>query len=467
MLRVEGMNERGDGEPEAEIAPPPASARRAAPTITDAPTADDPAAAVGPPAPPAADPHALPSSEKGSRRGRTALAIAVGVTSFLVGVAIAAKGPLTRRLVKSRAAELGIELDFDELEGGFGAVQIRNARLGLMGVQGVRVTATTLRLATRWLTVTSAEATEVGVAIEGSAGERVIELAAWSGAHADAYRVPMSATGVRLEWRARTDAAPWLVMTGGNATMDGEHATFAAPTTAFGVPLGTVGAQFTVDASGVSLDLGKTQGAEPPIHADLKTSARPPSISIALRPVELASLGTALGVTLPNRAITAAGRADLTLAAPPAGIGGTAQLELDGWMPQHPKVLDGIMHGKKTQIRGRLALAEDHASARLDDLEVRAGQLVLRGSGTLAEEGKRTMLRLELQGPLACSELARGTATNDLPGLLGELAGEVAHRVVSGSATVKVTVEADARDLAAAKVTPRVSVGCQLKMPRL
>jgi hypothetical protein len=194
---------------------------------------------------------------------------------------------------------------------------------------------------------------------------------------------------------------------------------------------------------------------------------RPPTLAITLRSVEVAALGAALGVTLPNRPIVASGRADLTLAAPPAGITGTASLELDGWVPQHPKVLDSILYGKKTQVRGRITLAEDRASARLDDLEVDAGKLALRGAGTLAPEERRTMLRVELAGLLPCSELARGTAANELPGFLGEIAGEVAHRAVGGSATVKVRVEAEVHDLANAKVTPTVSAGCALKLPGL
>jgi hypothetical protein len=217
----------------------------------------------------------------------------------------------------------------------------------------------------------------------------------------------------------------------------------------------------------VTLEAGKKPGAQAPIHATLHTSARPPTLTVALRPVDLTALGAAIGVALPTHAATLSGHADLTLGHGASGVAGTTSLEIDGWVPQHPKVLDGIIYGKKTTSHAHVQVAEDHATIKLDDVEVRAGKLVLKGSGTMADEAHHPMLRLELTGPIACSELATRTASSELPGLLGEIAGEVAGRTVSGTATVNVSVEADAKNLAAAKMTPKVSQGCQLKLPGL
>ena len=50
---------------------------------------------------------------------------------------------------------------------------------------------------------------------------------------------------------------------------------------------------------------------------------------------------------------------------------------------------------------------------------------------------------------------------------LGDLFGDVAGSAVKGSVQVNVSVDADSRDLRAAKITPKVGVGCGLKFPGL
>ena len=194
-------------------------------------------------------------------------------------------------------------------------MRLTRARVKLSGVQGLKVTAASVRLGTRGLSVASIDAEGVAVTLDGPAGERVLEVASWSGEHADTYRLHGAATGVRLDWRARADAPAWLTMTGGSLTADGANARFtAAATSAFGVPMGGVGASFAVEASGVTIEAGKRAGAEAPVVAKLASSARPPTLALTLRPVELTALGTALGITLPAHGALASGRADLTLA---------------------------------------------------------------------------------------------------------------------------------------------------------
>jgi hypothetical protein len=164
----------------------------------------------------------------------------------------------------------------------------------------------------------------------------------------------------------------------------------------------------------------------------------------------------------------ASGKVDLTLGKGAAGITGTASLDLDGWVPQHPRALDSLLANRKTSLRTRLKVSEDRATIKLDDLDVRAGRVELKGSGSVTEEGNHAVLRADVSGPLPCAELARTMAQRELGGgFLGDLAGELAGGTVSGSATVRVSVEADARDLGAAKVTPRVGAGCKLGLPGL
>jgi hypothetical protein len=404
-----------------------------------------------------------------SRRGKI---VAVAIPAFLVGVLVAAHRPLLGLWVRGRAQALGVELDFDGLEASRGALRLTGVRASLTGVRGVRVKATALRLDTSWLSVTAVDGEGVAVNVEGAASDRVIDLASWSGEHADTYRLRGSADRVRVEWRARPDTPAWLTMAGGSFTSDGAHARFLATTTsAFGVPIGTVGASVAVESTGLTMEVGKRSGGEAPVVATLRTAAHPPELAVTLRPVELTALGTALGLSLPvespSHPPVASGHVNLTLDRAPAGIAGTVSLDLDGYVPAHPRALDAIVFGKKTTLRSSLRIREDRAAVKLDDLEVRAGRLDLKGSGAITEEGNHAMIRIEVAGPVPCADLARSAASDELGGALGGLAAEIAGRAVGGAAQVTVSVEADTRNLGAAKVKPRVGLGCEVKLPGL
>lgn len=452
-MTMESAGTVDDGPPIQPEPPPALAPLQLDPTIDEAPAPPPgPAPGVAPPR---------------SRR-LLALGLAVGVPAFLIGVAFAARGPIVRHVVTSRAADLGVDLTFDDLDLSLDAARLTGVRISLAGVHGLSVRIDTLSLGLRRLSVESMDAAGVSFALEGPATDRLLELAKWSSDHVAALRIPGAAKGVRLDWRAKAGSAAWLTMTGGSASGDGANAQLVASAVAFGVPAGTVVASVAVDAAGVTLEAGRKQGglAGPaPLTAALHTKTQPPTLDVTLRPIDPTALGEALGVTLPAHAAMVSGHVELTLGK--TGSTGTASLDIDGWVPPHPRNLDSIVYGKKTTLTSRLTLAEDRASVTFDGLELRAGKLLLKGSGSMAEEEKRTMLHLDLAGTLPCNELARNAASKELPGILGDLFGEVAGRAVGGSARLNVTVEADAKNLASAKITPKVSVGCALKMPRL
>ena len=414
--------------------------------------------------------HAPPAPDaKRILRRRRVLAAAVSVA--LLGALLAAYRPLLGAFVRHRAAALGVALDFDRVSWGSGALEIRGARATLEGVRGVLVAADSVRVARAGLEITSVDAEGVGVAIDGSATDRVLELAAWSGEHADAYGLPGSARGVRVDWRAQEGATPWLSASGGALRSDGRSAHFqAAAASVGGVPVGQLGVAWTTDATGVSLELGKGapgEGSAPsPIAARVSTTPRPPRVEVTLRPVKLETLGASLGLALPAPGAVASGQLELVLGkrGGAEAIEGSAQLLVDGWTPPHPKELNGIIAHRKTSIAARLHLAEDRSRITLSDVVVRAGKLELKGSGAITRAGDHAVARIEIAGPIACAELARSAAREDL-GPLGGLAGDLAGGALEGSVSVAVTIDADSRDLRAATVRPKIGVGCGLKLP--
>jgi predicted thioesterase len=410
--------------------------------------------------------NAPPAPSPGARRLDRRVLIAAVPLALLVVVFVAYR-LLLGAFVRHRAAGLGVELDFDSVSWGDGGLDLRHARATLDGVRGVTVDADVVRVATRGLEVTSVAAEGVAVSVEGSATDRVLELAAWSGEHADAYRLAGTGSDVRVAWRAGEGATPWLTTSGGSLTSDGKGARFQSTAASVGgVSVGQVGASWTADATGVSLEIGKGTAGEAPITARVSTTPKPPRVEVTLRPVKLESLGASLGLALPAPGATASGQLALVLGkrGSAEAIDGNVQLTLDGWTPPHPREVSGIIGGKKTTFASKFSLAADRSKVTLTDVVVRAGRLTLKGAGAITRAGDHATARLEIAGPIACAELARNVAREDL-GVLGGLAGDLAGSAVEGSVSVNVTVDADSRDLRAAKVTPRIGVGCGLKLP--
>src|ERR1700723_2251775 len=123
----------------------------------------------------------VPAPDEPSRRRRRRILLAAAVPVVVALVLLIAYRPLLGAFARHEAASRGVELDFDSIAIGGSGLVLENARIGLTGVGGLAVTANALRLATRGLDVTSVQAEGVKVDVEGSATDRVIELAAWSG----------------------------------------------------------------------------------------------------------------------------------------------------------------------------------------------------------------------------------------------------------------------------------------------
>lgn len=429
------------------------------------PAGPQPAAA---PEPPRFE-HPRPREKKTISKGRL---LAIRIAAFGTPVLLLLAVLLSHRYfigayIRFRASKLGVSVSFDDFDRGKDRLTLKGARMSLAGVDGIKVSAASVKLSLRGERVTSIDATDVVVDVEGSATDRVLEIAAWSGENPDTYRLAGSASPIRVAWRVSDEDAPWLTATGGSFTSDGKTARLsAAASNVGGVPLGKVGAGFTVDGSVVTVELGKTANAEAPITARVTAKPKPPRVDVTLRPVKLESLSAALGLSLPAPGATASGHAELVLGkrGSAEAISGSAELKLDGYLPPHPREMSGILAGKKTSVTTKLSVAADRSKVTLSDVVARAGKLELKGSGVVARVKNYATLNMELKGPVACSDLVRSSAKDKL-GLFGEILGEAASGAVGGSVAVTVTVEADSRDLRAAKVKHKAAVGCGIKMP--
>lgn len=428
-------------------------------------------------APPPEDPGGGATPEaKGKPRRRGVL---LGVFTALVVLAATAGflgyQPLIRYLVQRETQRLGFLVSYDRitLSELFSRAELHGVRVELDGVRGLHADVDDVAVDLEGFKAKRIVTAGVRVAVEGSATDLVLDLGAWSNGHPDLYRVPGEGSRVAITWAATPGEAPWLSLKDGALSSSGVDATFRTPSaTVGGLSIGAVGAAWSDAEATITVGFGSEALATAPIRVELHPKEKPATAALTLRPIKLSSLGAPLGLALPALVpanAVAEGSAALTLGSR-AGRGvieGAASFTLTGWVPPHPRELGGIVFGNHTTFATRLSVSEDHRKVTLSETAVTAGALKLKGGGTVERRDAYALSALDLKGSIPCSDVARSAVASDWGDLAGQLAGSVARIAMDGSVAIKVHVEADTRDLKAAKLTHEVGVGCGLRVPKL
>ncbi len=303
------------------------------------------------------------------------------------------------------------------------------------------------------------------VRVVGSLSSLAFEMSRWTSAHPETYRLPVTASGLRVTWQDTMAVPPWLVLANVSVTPthDG-RSVHAERATALGRDLGNVGAAWTGRESLVSIGLGTADVAAAPITVRIDTGV-PSKAQFRLAPTSLERLSMAFGMKPLPADIFAQGTLELTL--PPLGrpekIPGTLAVQLKGFVPPHPPELDGFLFGDTTTFVSELEIAADYARGTLSKSSVAAGAFTLLGDGTLARVQDHVRVQLTLRGALPCGALAGAALTTRLGKTVGPFLARGARQFLSGSVGVTVRIDAETRDVAAARVDRAVGIGCGLK----
>jgi hypothetical protein len=382
------------------------------------------------------------------------LALVVGLAPVVV-----------RRFVVSRASERGIELTGFSLGFDTSRLVLDDVRFSLQGVPGVLGSASRIVVALDGLEPT-------GAALEGSslaiADARALPaLVAWQRAHA-AEAIPVKATGFSVRLVAAEDG-PALATMRGDLVSEGHRVTVdGALLEALGRRVGPARVALRFDPNAVTMDIGRSgaPSSTPALTVTLGGTA-PARLHVALAPIAASELAAALGLSTKLGATVQASLdtelPDLARDVPPAGapLSATVDATLRGFVPPHPKELDGIVFGDRTEVHATIR-ARDLAKAELSDVRLVAGALALAGTGSVEPSSGGARVRLDLAGSLPCSELATSAASAHLSPVLAALAGNLAKRALGGSVAVHLFVDADSQNPAAARVDPSAVVKCRL-----
>src|SRR5690606_29043766 len=318
-------------------------------------------------------------------------------------------------------------------------------RFSLRGVDGVRATCKKVDLFLTGLDVALLEADQVGVSITGTSAAIAVDVARWTKDYPTTSRLPVRATNVNFAWQTDPGARPWLVLEHGQVERTGQGGTFRATAVQLaGADVGEVQSSWTSGEADVRIGFAGAADATAPIRIVVRHAASPPTADVSFRSLPLERLSGPLGVAFPAKGIGVSGDAHLVFRER-AGLGGTLDVKLEGFVPPHPAELQGFLFGDHTRVTTRFSTPPERERILLEDMLVQAGSFRLKGSGTIVSQPDHASVTLDLIGALSCVEVLGAAAHTHLGKVVGAWVKQAARQAVAGFIQILVRVDADTR----------------------
>ncbi len=401
-------------------------------------------------------------------RRKWGIAVFLVLALFAGGVAVLLfvfAQPIAKYVVSNRARAQGLEVETDYVVVDLSGLTLERFRARPVGISGVSVAASKVKVALGWLSVQRIDVHGAALRVEGPIMQVASETQAWLKARAsDAQMVHLH--DLQVDWAGAAKQTPWLVLRGGSAEPIASGTTiYAADLRVQGIALGPVWLTRSSDRASVQMGLGKSQPSAALLRFDIQGTAAPLAATLSLQPVAVSSLQPIVAAAGPMANIVVDGTATFTAApVPNAGdVDVRATMNLRGYVPPHPKELDGIIYGTTTSLGLRARVSEGRDEIPIAELSLESGAFKLSGSGTMKREQQRGRIHANLAGQIPCSALARSAATAQLGRTVGGLLGDLAKVAVTGAIAINATVDIDTADLSAMAINPVVGGGCGLK----
>ncbi|MFZ5892487.1 MAG: hypothetical protein ACOY0T_15615 [Myxococcota bacterium] len=368
--------------------------------------------------------------------------------------------------VVEQAKRRGIELEPGDIGFGLGWLQVKDAKLGLVGVPAIRATAKIIDVELARFTAQRFTLNQVTLEAVGEPTQLEADLGTWLRAHEAQFTEPVFVKPLSVQVRREPKGEAQLELDGAEISADKDQLRLVANSVALaGRKLGALRLNTKKDIAEIALTLGLSELANPLLSVEARQGELR-KIHIALAPVTVARLGTALEMPLPLPNVTASGTFDLELPramTPLSHPSGRFDATLKGYIPPHPVELDGFVFGDVTEISSRFSVLPEQLRIQLEETRLKAGAFELKGGGSLGVEAGAPRLRLNLSGTLPCAALAGATAESRLGVALGRVTAKAARETLNGVVGVKVSVEAGLMELDKPRVLKTIVPGCGLK----
>lgn len=397
--------------------------------------------------------------------------IALGVLVGLMGVALLYVtlrfDAILRDRITAEAKECGMQLEFDGVESsgilpwqsGEPKVLLKNAKLKSEEAPGVEISVKKLSVPLKGTfpaySPKHVTGSDVDIVAPDLSSLAAFERSAKSG---KASKTPANVEGVKVTIQRVAESLPISVIARadrvdtGDGKVQFKNVTLEVPDPVFNRKIGP----FSAEIERVE-DITWARFAEYPF-ARVGVQDDGSKAKVQAGPTDSGQVGQKLGLDLPPMNITGEVEAQLKGA---DAMTGTFNITLDGYVPPHPREINGILHDNKTKVSGKLRYTEP--AIFFDDLVVVSGGLTLKGKGKI-DWAAGGVLSMNLSGAVACSALASSVVSDRLGGLAGVITGELSRGRLTGSVGINVDINAKVTELKNLNISPRASIGCKVSL---
>jgi hypothetical protein len=406
-----------------------------------------------------------PVPDKPRRRGsfKAFVSVVFIVLALLTGIVVVAYRPFVTWWIQRDALARGFVIDFSDFLLEPDRISLSQLTVKLVGVSGVEARFGKLTVDLQGIEPLRIEGTDAHVDVTGSPDELQQTLVSFGKAHAQSVHLPTTING---EFRYGGPDNPSVLLSGKAKSVGEGDVTFDGTFQVFQTKLGTLALHRSMDNK-VDVGLGLTLSDKPVVNVSLDVAAVPFTGSVKFPSQKIDDVCRAFALPIPKGFSGSSAEGSITFvldgALPSNPHHGTAAFVLTGWVPPHPRELDGLVYGNTTKLGTTFEVLPDLNEVRFTKATVDAGALHLEGKGNSVREGLSARTKMDLAGNVACTELGASAIGSHVHGIVGDVLRSVARMTIGGTVKIRVIVDADTKSLSAAKVDQSVDIGCRLR----
>lgn len=406
-------------------------------------------------------PSEEPVPDKPRRRRRGWLIALVILVLLCVGVGVGHR-PFIEWWIRREALARGFELTFAGLSIVPDRIVLQRAQVRLVGVPQVGFECDELIVDLQGLDPLRIQGKGSLIHVNGSPDELQRVFLSFTKLHAESVRLPMMLDG---EYRYGDRTHPWVTLSGHAKSAGDGDVQFNGTWRVQQTSLGTITLHHSPDHK-VKLGLGLLLSDKPAVHVALDGTAAPYKAVVTVASQKVDDVCRVYGLSVPKGLGGSSVEGTLSLVLdgdlPAKPHHGMAAFVVQGWVPPHPRELDGIVFGTNTKLGTTFEVLPDLSEVRFTKATVEAGALKLEGKGNTVRDGLSARTKMDLSGNVACSEIGASAIGSHVQGLVGDILRGVTRMTVGGTVKIRVLLDADTKSLSAAKLEQAVEIGCRL-----
>lgn len=397
------------------------------------------------------------------RRGFKVFVAVVFVLAALLTVGFVMHRSVIRSLIIRDALKRGFVLEFADFAVQPDRAQLFQVKVTMVGVPGLEARFGTVQVDLQGLEPLKIQGSETVLEVTGASDELQKGLLAFTKQHSETMHLPVTLDGVFQygphERPAVAVAGKWQSLGDGDVSFEGTW-------TMSQTKLGTLSMHQTKERK-VDLGFGLMLSEKPVVNISFDATVVPFQATVKFAPQKVDDVCKKFDLSVPKGMGGAMVEGSLSFVLdgqlPSTPHHGSGAFVVNGWVPPHPRELDGIVYGTTTKLGTTFEVLPDLSEVRFPKATVDAGALHLEGKGNALRDGFSVRTKMDLSGNIACTELGASAIGSHVRGLVGEILRGVTRMTMGGTVKVRVLLDADTNALSDAKLDQSFDIGCRLR----